>query len=87
MTEEKKEVSTKDQLYLKELNPEQAKSMVALYYAVAKSNTNSLVARDIIQTMRGADQSIFNLGVRTGQNETIKQFKAVMAGSAIEKGI
>ena len=84
----KKEVKhtlTKDQIYLKSLDSEQARSMVAVYYTLTKTPTNSFIAKDIIQTMQGtSDKSIFNLGVLAGQNTVLRQLKAVASGVATD---
>ena len=79
MTEEKKEVSSKDQIFLKSLDADTSRKVVVLYAKVNNTPINSFVAKDLIATMQGtSDKSIFNLGVLAGQNEVIRQLKSII---------
>ena len=78
---EKKETKTQEQLVLSALDPEQAKKVNALYNAVSKANVNSFVAKDIGATFNGSDKALFNLGVVSGENNIIRQLKAIIGSS------
>ena len=75
MTEVKKEVRTEAELFLKALKPEQQQAMHKLFIAVSNARVNSFVAKDIGSTLSGSEKALFNLGVVSGQNTIIRQFK------------
>ena len=75
---EKKESKTQEQIILNGLEPEQAKRVHALFNAVSKAKINSFVAKEIGATFNGSDKALFNLGVASGQNNIIRQLKAII---------
>jgi len=75
---EKKETKTQEQIILNGLDPEQAKKVHALFNAVTKAEVNSFVAKEIGATFNGSDKALFNLGVASGQNNIIRQLKAII---------
>ena len=75
---EKKETKTQEQIILNGLDPEQAKKVHALFNAVTKAKVNSFVAKDIGATFNGSDKALFNLGVVSGENNIIRQLKAII---------
>ena len=75
---EKKETKTQEQLVLSALDPEQAKKVNALFNAVSKADVMSFVAKDIGATFNGSDKALFNLGVVSGENNIIRQLKAII---------
>jgi len=78
---ENKETKTQEQLVLNALDPEQAKKVNALYNAVSKAKVNSFVAKEIGATFNGSDKALFNLGVVSGENNIIRQLKAIIGAS------
>jgi len=78
---EKKESKTQEQIILNGLEPEQAKKVHALYNAVSKAKVNSFVAKEIGATFNGSDKALFNLGVVAGENNIIRQLKAIIGSS------
>ena len=85
MTQDKKltleQELKKEDLFIKALDSMQKKAMYNLYSAVSNAESNGLLVKDIMQTFTGSDKSIYYLGVRTGQNETIIKFKSVIKGN------
>ena len=75
--------TSKEELFIKALDATQKRTMYNLYSAVVNAESNGLLVKDIMQTFTGSDKSIYYLGVRTGQNETIKKFKAIIEGIII----
>ena len=75
--------TSKEELFFKALDATQKRTMYNLYSAVVNAESNGLLVKDIMQTFTGSDKSIYYLGVRTGQNETIKKFKAIIEGIII----
>ena len=78
---EKKETRTQEQIILNGLDPEQAKKVHALFNAVTKAQVNSFVARDIGAKFNGSEKAIFLLGVSAGENNIIRQLKAIIGAS------
>ena len=75
---EKKETKTQEQIILNGLDAEQAKKVHALFNAVTKAEVNSFVAKEIGATFNGSDKALFNLGVVSGENNIIRQLKAII---------
>ena len=63
------------ELFLKALEPDQQQAIYKLYVAVSHAKVNSFVANDIASTLSGSEKALFNLGVVSGQNAIIRQFK------------
>lgn len=75
---EKKETKTQEQIILNGLDSKQAERVHALFNTVAKAKVNSFVAKDIGATFNGSDKALFNLGVVAGENNIIRQLKAII---------
>tara|TARA_R110001592_G_scaffold34816_1_gene119233 strand:+ start:294 stop:551 length:258 start_codon:yes stop_codon:yes gene_type:complete len=76
MTDKKTTPTTSEaELFLKALKPEQQQAMYNLYVAVSNARVTSFNAKDIGNTMSGSEKALFNLGVISGQNTIIRQFK------------
>ena len=75
MTQDKKPTTSEAELFLKALKPEQQQAMHKLFIAVSNARVNSFVAKDIASTLSGSEKALFNLGVISGQNTIIRQFK------------
>ena len=75
---EKKETKTQEQIILNGLDAEQAKKVHALFNPVTKAEVKSFVAKEIASTFNGSDKALFNLGVASGQNNIIRQLKAII---------
>jgi len=75
---EKKETKTQEQIILNGLEPEQAKKVHALFNAVSRAKVNSFVAKEIGSNFNGSEFAIFNLGVVSGENNIIRQLKAII---------
>ena len=75
---EKKETKTQEQIILNGLDAEQAKKVHALFNTVAKAKVNSFVAKDIGAKFNGSEKAIFLLGVSAGENNIIRQLKAII---------
>ena len=75
---EKKETKTQEQIILNGLDAEQAKKVHALFNPETKAEVNSFVAKEIGATFNGSDKALFNLGVASGQNNIIRQLKAII---------
>ena len=75
---EKKESKTQEQLVLNGLDPEQAKKVHALFNTVANAKVSTLVAKDIGAKFNGSDKALFTLGVASGENNVIRQLKAII---------
>jgi hypothetical protein len=75
---EKKETKTQEQLVLNALDPEQAKKVNALFNAVSRAKVNSFVAKELGSNFNGSEFAIFNLGVVSGENNIIRQLKAII---------
>ena len=75
---EKKETKTQEQIILNGLEPEQAKRVHALFNTVVKAKVNSFVAKDIGAKFNGSEKAIFLLGVSAGENNIIRQLKAII---------
>ena len=78
---EKKETKTQEQLVLNALDPEQAKKVNALFNAVSRAKVNSFVAKELGSNFNGSEFAIFNLGVVSGENNIIRQLKAIIGAS------
>ena len=63
------------ELFLKALEPTQQQALYKLYVAVSNARVSSFVANDIASTLNGSEKALFNLGVVSGQNAIIRQFK------------
>jgi uncharacterized ferredoxin-like protein len=75
---EKKETKTQEQIILNGLDAEQAERVHALFNTVAKAKVNSFVAKDIGAKFNGSEKAIFLLGVSAGENNVIRQLKAII---------
>ena len=75
---EKKESKTQEQIILNGLDAKQAERVHALFNAVSKAKINSFVAKEIGATFNGSDKALFNLGVVSGENNIIRQLKAII---------
>ena len=75
---EKKETKTQEQIILNGLDAEQAERVHALFNTVAKAKVNSFVAKDIGAKFNGSEKAIFLLGVSAGENNIIRQLKAII---------
>jgi len=76
MTQDKKTPPMTDaELFFKALKPEQQQAIYDLYFAVSNARVTSFNAKDIGNTMSGSEKALFNLGVISGQNTIIRQFK------------
>jgi|TARA_R110000822_G_scaffold300530_1_gene423933 hypothetical protein len=83
MTQENKTTPTtsKEGLFIKALDSKGKKAVYNLYVAVSNTRVNSFVANDIASVLLGSDKALFNLGVVSGQNAIIRQFKAIIEGN------
>jgi hypothetical protein len=75
---EKKETKTQEQIILNGLEPEQAERVHALFNTVANAKVSTLVAKDIGAKFNGSDKALFLLGVASGENNVIRQLKAII---------
>ena len=75
---EKKETKTQEQIILNGLDSKQAERVHALFNTVAKAKVNSFVAKDIGAKFNGSEKAIFLLGVSAGENNVIRQLKAII---------
>jgi len=77
MTQDKKPSPTTSnvELFFKGLKPQQQQAIYDLYVAVSNARVTSFNAKDIGNTMSGSEKALFNLGVISGQNTIIRQFK------------
>ena len=78
---EKKETTSREELFLMALDIEGKKAVYNLYVSVSKAKVNSFVAKDIGATFNGSDKALFNLGVVSGENNIIRQLKAIIGSS------
>ena len=78
---EKKETTSREELFLMALDIEGKKAVYNLYVSVSKAKVNSFVAKDIGATFNGSDKALFNLGVVAGENNIIRQLKAIIGSS------
>ena len=63
------------ELFIKALKPDQQQAIYKLYVAVSNARVSSFVANDIASILNGSEKALFNLGVISGQNTIIRQFK------------
>ena len=82
---EKKETKTQEQLVLNALNPEQAKKVNALFNAVSKAKVNSFISKELGANFNGSELALFNLGVVSGENNIIRQLKAILNNGSNSK--
>ena len=75
---EKKETKTQEQLVINSLNAEQAKKVNALFNAVSKAKVNSFISKELGANFNGSELALFNLGVVSGENNIIRQLKAIL---------
>ena len=75
---EKKETKTQEQIILNGLDAEQAKKVHALFNAVTKAEVNTFIAKDLGAKFNGSEKAIFLLGVSAGENNIIRQLKAII---------
>ena len=75
---EQKETTSREELFITALDSAGKKAIYDLYVAVSKSNVTSFVAKDIGATFNGSDKALFNLGVVAGENNIIRQLKAII---------
>ena len=73
--------TSKEGLFIKDLDSKGKKAVYNLYVAVSNTRVNSFVANDIASVLLGSDKALFNLGVVSGQNAIIRQFKAIIEGN------
>jgi len=78
---EKKETKTQEQIILNGLDSKQAERVHALFNTVVKAKVNSFVAKDIGAKFNGSEKAIFLLGVSAGENNIIRQLKAIIGAS------
>jgi len=80
MTQDKKPSPTTSnvELFFKGLKPQQQQAIYDLYFAVYRAKISSLVANDISSTLSGSEKALFKLGVVSGENNVIKQFKLII---------
>ena len=76
-----KETTSREELFLTALDSIGKKAIYNLYVAVSKAKVNSFVAKEIGATFNGSDKALFNLGVVSGENNIIRQFKAIIERS------
>ena len=75
---EQKETTSREELFITALDSEGKKAIYNLYVAVSKAEVKSFVAREIGATFNGSDKALFNLGVVAGENNIIRQLKAII---------
>ena len=75
---EKKETTSREELFLTALDIGGKKAVYNLYVSVSNAKINSFVAKDIGATFNGSDKALFNLGVVSGENNIIRQLKAII---------
>ena len=75
---EKKETKTQEQIILNGLDAKQAERVHALFNTVANAKVSTLVAKDIGAKFNGSDKALFLLGVASGENNVIRQLKAII---------
>jgi len=76
-----KETTSREELFLTALDSEGKKAIYNLYVSVSKAKVNSFVAKEIGATFNGSDKALFNLGVVSGENNIIRQLKAIIGAS------
>ena len=75
---EQKETTSRAELFITALDTEGRKALYDLYVAVSVAKVNSFVAKEIGATFIGSDKALFNLGVISGENNVIRQLKAII---------
>jgi hypothetical protein len=73
-----KETTSREELFITALDTEGRKALYNLYVAVSVVKVNNMVAKEIGATFHGSDKALFNLGVVSGENNIIRQFKAII---------
>ena len=73
-----KETTSREELFITGLDSAGKKAIYNLYVAVSKTEIKSFVAREIGATFNGSDKALFNLGVVAGENNIIRQLKAII---------
>ena len=75
---EQKETTSREELFIKSLDSAGRKALYDLYVAVSLIKVNNMVAKELGSNFRGSELAIFNLGVVSGENNMIRQFKAII---------
>ena len=75
---EKKETKTQEQIILNGLDAKQAERVHTLFIAVTKAQVNTFIAKDLGAKFNGSEKAIFLLGVSAGENNIIRQLKAII---------
>jgi len=78
---EKKETASREELFLTALDSAGKKAIYNLYVSVSKAKVNSFVAKELGSNFNGSEFAIFNLGVVSGENNIIRQLKAIIGSS------
>ena len=77
-TLEQKETTSRAELFIKSLDSAGIKALYDLYVAVSVTKINNMVAKELGSNFRGSELALFNLGVVSGENNIIRQFKAII---------
>ena len=75
---EKKETRTQEQIILNGLDAKQAERVHTLFIAVTKAQVNTFIAKDLGAKFNGSEKALFLLGVSAGENNIIRQLKAII---------
>ena len=75
---EKKESKTQEQIILNGLDAKQAERVHTLFIAVTKAQVNTFIAKDLGAKFNGSEKALFLLGVSAGENNIIRQLKAII---------
>ena len=75
---EKKETKTQEQIILNGLDAKQAERVHTLFIAVTKAQVNTFIAKDLGAKFNGSEKALFLLGVSAGENNIIRQLKAII---------
>ncbi len=75
---EQKETTSREELFIKSLDSKGIKALYDLYVAVSVTKVNNMVAKELGSNFRGSELAIFSLGVVSGENNIIRQFKAII---------
>ena len=75
---EQKETTSREELFITALDSTGRKALYDLYVAVSVTKINNIVAKELGSNFRGSELAIFNLGVVSGENNIIRQFKAII---------
>ncbi len=75
---EQKETTSREELFITALDSAGRKALYDLYVAVSVAKISTLVAQDIGARFNGSDKALFTLGVASGENNVIRQLKAII---------